>query len=74
MHKINIAIQYPNNNSMGYLTKPIKEIQTDIRDSISGYIKSYQHPSVWQSIKLIQSNTHTQWMALFQKVPEALTW
>ena len=43
----------------------------------SGYrrdIQTHQHPSVWYSIKEIQSKIDIQWKNFFVKIPEALNW
>ena len=56
------------------LTKPLATLKTDITDSFKKYISNYQHPSVWATIKLVQSKTDNKWKELFQKVPAALTW
>jgi uncharacterized protein (TIGR02646 family) len=56
------------------LNQPIDSIKNSIKDSYKKYISSYQHPSVWYSIKIIESQMNKKWQALFAQIPEALNW
>jgi uncharacterized protein (TIGR02646 family) len=56
------------------LTKPVSDIKNEIKTSYKSHIMRYQHPSVWQSIKLIESKFNTKWIAIFKEIPEALNW
>ena len=53
---------------------PLSQIKDDIKSSYKEYIATYQHPSVWHAIKLIESKTNSKWAKLFQSLPEALKW
>jgi uncharacterized protein (TIGR02646 family) len=56
-------------------SKPIDELKLDIINSYKNYVTKYQHPSVWYSIKLIESKSNSYWQALFQNLPnEVLSW
>lgn len=56
------------------LNKPLFEIKEEIKLSYKNYITTYQHPSVWLSIKLVASKTNQYWIELFNKIPEAINW
>jgi uncharacterized protein (TIGR02646 family) len=56
------------------LTKPIDEIKAEIKVSYQKHISTYQHPSVWYSIKVVESKTNPQWKRLFEQLPDALGW
>jgi len=56
------------------LTQPLGSIKASIVSSYKAYISSYQHPSVWHSIKAIESKTNAKWINLFKQIPVALTW
>jgi len=55
-------------------TLPLAEIQTGIKNGFRRDVKLYPHPSVWYSIKTIESVTNTKWQAIFQAIPEAIHW
>jgi uncharacterized protein (TIGR02646 family) len=54
--------------------RPLKLLKSELKASYRAYITSYQHPSVWVAIKLIQSKNHPRWKELFDQLPEALDW
>jgi uncharacterized protein (TIGR02646 family) len=56
------------------LTIPLNDIKAELITNFKKYISTYQHPSVWQTIKLIHAKTNRQWKSLFEKLPEALNW
>ncbi|WP_222537025.1 HNH endonuclease [Pedobacter polysacchareus] len=56
------------------LTRPLSDIKVELLASFKKYISTYQHPSVWQTIKLIHSKTDSRWKSLFEKLPDALNW
>jgi uncharacterized protein (TIGR02646 family) len=56
------------------LNQALSDIKNEIRESLKIYITSYQHPSVWFSIKTIESKVNPKWNTLFQRFPEALHW
>jgi len=56
------------------LNRPLDDIKADLLASFKKYISTYQHPSVWQTIKLVHSKTNRQWKNLFEKLPDALNW
>lgn len=56
------------------LTQPLGSIKTAILSSYKNYIITYQHPSVWYSIKKIESKVNPKWKALFNEIPVALSW
>jgi len=55
-------------------TKPLNLLKAEITESYKNHIISYQHPSVWYSIKKISSIIDPTWKRLFSKIPEALNW
>ncbi len=55
-------------------TKPLKTLKAEITESYKNHIISYQHPSVWYSIKMISSIIDPTWKRLFLEFPEALNW
>lgn len=52
----------------------LKDLKKALLDSFHIHISKYQHPSVWQSIKLIESKVNTKWKAIFKQIPVTLTW
>ena len=50
------------------------ELKDYLRNSFKEEITTYQHPSVWYSIKKIDSNTEPKWQLIFAAIPEALSW
>ena len=56
------------------LTKPLALLKSEIKESNKLYISTYQHPSVWETIKIIDSKFNPRWALLFRRVPEALNW
>jgi uncharacterized protein (TIGR02646 family) len=56
------------------LTLPLEQIKGEIKSDIKKYIQRYQHPSVWTTIKKVQSQTNEKWRELFRKLPDALNW
>ncbi|OIR13261.1 hypothetical protein GALL_56460 [mine drainage metagenome] len=55
-------------------SKSLSEIKNDVLKSYKAYISTYQHPSVWYSIKLVESKVTPNWIKLFEKIPDALNW
>jgi uncharacterized protein (TIGR02646 family) len=55
-------------------SKSLNEIKDDVLKSYKSYISTYQHPSVWHSIKVIESKIAPKWINLFTKIPDALNW
>lgn len=56
------------------LTQPLENLKSEIKESHKRHISKYAHPSVWYSIKLIESQINEKWKAIFNKIPEALNW
>lgn len=50
------------------------QLKGKLKDSFKSHISNYQHPSVWHSIKKVESKTNEKWRILFNRLPEALTW
>jgi uncharacterized protein (TIGR02646 family) len=55
-------------------TKQLEDIKSEIIENFRIYISTYQHPSVWHSIKRIQSHIHPKWKIIFDSIPEAASW
>lgn len=55
-------------------TKSLKALKAEITESYKNHIISYQHPSVWYSIKKISSIIDPTWQRLFLEFPEAQNW
>ncbi len=49
-------------------------LKDELKNSFKKEIITYQHPSVWHSIKVIESRTEPRWVKLFESIPEALDW
>jgi uncharacterized protein (TIGR02646 family) len=56
------------------LTKSIADLKKEVLESYKLYIQKYQHPSVWHSIKTIESKNNESWKAIFKQIPDALNW
>lgn len=56
------------------LTRPLDEIQNAIKEGTKRYISKCQHPSVWRTIKIVESRTVPKWTRIFNEIPEALNW
>ncbi|SFW66612.1 HNH endonuclease [Chitinophaga sancti] len=56
------------------LTRPLEEIQNNIKEDTKRYISRCQHPSVWRTIKIVEYRTVPKWTGLFNEIPEALNW
>ena len=56
------------------MNKTLEELKSDIFNSFKKYISTYQHPSVWETIKLVQSKMDTKWIRMFEQIPDALNW
>lgn len=54
--------------------KSLEDLKEEIKLSYKNYIQSYQHPSVWYSIKTIESKTDLKWKQIFDTNPEFLQW
>jgi uncharacterized protein (TIGR02646 family) len=55
-------------------TKPLPLLKQELTISLRRHITSYQHPSVWHAIKVIESKVNDKWKAVFQQIPDALNW
>jgi uncharacterized protein (TIGR02646 family) len=55
-------------------SQDIDAIKTSIKNGFQRDITHHAHPSVWYAIKNIDSKVTPQWIALFNAIPEALTW
>jgi uncharacterized protein (TIGR02646 family) len=55
-------------------SQPLESLKEEIKISYKKYIGRYQHPSVWYSIKMIESKTNLRWRKIFDAIPDALTW
>lgn len=55
-------------------TKSLKTLKAEITESYKNHVISYQHPSVWYSIKKISSIIDPTWKRLFLEFPEAKNW
>lgn len=56
------------------LDVPIETLKESIKQSYKKYFEKHQHPSVWHSIKIIDSKMVPKWQQLFAALPEALDW
>jgi uncharacterized protein (TIGR02646 family) len=56
------------------LTKSVADLKKEVLESYKVYIQKYQHPSVWHSIKKIESKSNDLWKEIFDQIPEALNW
>jgi uncharacterized protein (TIGR02646 family) len=56
------------------LTKSIPDLKEEVLESYKLYIQKYQHPSVWHSIKKIESQSDELWKEIFKQIPDALNW
>ncbi len=52
----------------------LNEIKNNLKESFKKDILEHQHPSVWYSIKTIQSQISDKWKGIFEKIPEARNW
>jgi uncharacterized protein (TIGR02646 family) len=52
----------------------LAELKQTLKISFQQHICTYQHPSVWHSIKVIASKTNQKWKTIFDQIPEALQW
>jgi len=55
-------------------TKPLPQLKQELMNSFKRHITTYQHPSVWHAIKVIESKVNAKWQAIFQQIPDALNW
>ncbi|AEI51762.1 HNH endonuclease [Runella slithyformis] len=55
-------------------SQSLEILKEEINTSYKKYIARYQHPSVWYSIKMIESKTNLRWRKIFDVIPDALTW
>jgi uncharacterized protein (TIGR02646 family) len=55
-------------------TKTLLVIKSEFKESFKKHVSTYQHPSVWYSIKTIQSKIDAKWRNIFDTLPEALNW
>jgi uncharacterized protein (TIGR02646 family) len=56
------------------LTKSMNDLKIEVTESYKKYIQRYQHPSVWHSIKKIESKNNDSWIEIFKKIPDAINW
>jgi uncharacterized protein (TIGR02646 family) len=54
-------------------TKSLDELKIEITESYKKYIQTYQHPSVWHSIKVIEKEREP-WKEIFNQIPDAINW
>lgn len=52
----------------------VVELKDTIKDGFRRDIQFHSHPSVWHSIKTIESKVKAKWVRLFEILPEALNW
>jgi len=55
-------------------TLSLEQLKSTIKEGFKQDIQMHQHPSVWYSIKVIESQMDVKWKALFDVIPEALQW
>jgi len=55
-------------------TLPVQVIKEQIKGSFKAHLNKFKHPSVWYSIKKIESNATPKWKNIFDRIPEALNW
>lgn len=55
-------------------TLSLEELKSTIKEGFKQDIQKHQHPSVWYSVKVIESQMDVKWKALFDIIPEALQW
>lgn len=55
-------------------TLPLAVIKKEFKESVKQHIQKLLHPSVWESIKTIESKENPQWKTIFKRIPEALQW
>ena len=55
-------------------TLTVDQPKDSYKRSFKKDISTYQHPSVWYTIKTIESKTNAKWQAIFGQIPEALDW
>lgn len=55
-------------------TLPLREIKNQIIDNFKSHLNKFKHPSVWYSIKKIESIATPKWKIIFDKIPEARNW
>lgn len=52
----------------------VEELKSTIKEAFKQDIQKHQHPSVWYSVKVIESQMDVKWKTLFEIIPEALQW
>jgi uncharacterized protein (TIGR02646 family) len=52
----------------------LEQLKEQLKSSYKKDITTYKHPSVWHSIKVIDSKTNPKWQTIFAQLPEALHW
>lgn len=52
----------------------LEELKLLLKDLYKQDIQKHQHPSVWYSVKVIESQMDVKWKTLFEIIPEALQW
>jgi uncharacterized protein (TIGR02646 family) len=52
----------------------LDKLKLELKDNFRNHIVTYQHPSVWKSIKLVESKINPKWQVIFAKLPEAIDW
>lgn len=55
-------------------TIPLQEIKNRIKENFKIHLNKFKHPSVWNSIKKIESIATPKWKKIFDKIPEARNW
>lgn len=52
---------------------PLELVKAEILENHRKLVSTYQHPSVWHAIKVIEAES-PRWKPIFTAIPEALTW
>lgn len=52
----------------------LDELKDSIKTGFKKQISTWQHPSVWYSIKLVESKINDKWKIIFHHIPDALNW
>ncbi len=55
-------------------TLTMQEIKNQIKGNFKTHVNRFKHPSVWYSIKKIESVATPRWKEIFDKIPEARNW
>lgn len=69
-----LEILSPHEDEIDHAGKSLEVLKTHFKESYRKDIVRFQHPSVWYSIKMIESKTDPKWRRLFEYLPEAANW